>query len=561
MGQVATKMHSESSGASSRLNIVLTGFMGTGKSAVGGAVAERLGRFFVDMDEIIAQRAGKPIRAIFAEDGEQAFRSMEASLCWELAGESGIVVATGGGALVPATNREAMAQSGVLFCLTATPEAILERLEEHRDRPLLDGTGREERIRQLLAQRAAVYGAIPYQIDTTGRAVAEIAEQVIRLYRRHTGGATRIPVQAPGHDYDILVGEGLLAEAGGLAAEAGIEPGRCAIVTNPEVGVQHGARLAEGLREAGFEPAVVEMPEGERHKTLATVAMLYERFLQARLDRRSAVFALGGGVVGDVAGFAAATFLRGVPLVPVPTSLLAMVDASVGGKVGVDLAQGKNLVGAFKQPQLVIVDPEVLKTLPSEEFRSGLAEVVKAGMIGDPGLFAVLEGRAPAPGLGELIARAVRVKVAVVEEDPFEGGRRAVLNLGHTFGHALELLSGYRMRHGEAVGLGIALATRLAAATGTCEPGLVRRVEELLERLELPTRGEGFAPEEVVAAMGTDKKRAGGRLRFVVPRAIGDVELRDDVPTEAVLAVLAEAVGNQKRAGRPGDLPQSPSHV
>jgi 3-dehydroquinate synthetase len=236
-----------------------------------------------------------------------------------------------------------------------------------------------------------------------------------------------------------------------------------------------------------------------------------------------------------------------------------MVDASVGGKTGVDLPQGKNLVGAFKQPALVAIDPETLKTLPSDEFRSGLAEVVKHGMIGDPGLFEAMEGRrgevsspssarAPTPEgggtpplpLADMIARAVRVKVAVVQADPFEQGRRAALNLGHTFGHAFETLSGYQLRHGEAVSIGLAAAARLAARLDLCEPYLVERVESLLGRLGLPIRTDGFAPEQVLAAMATDKKRAGSRLRFVLPRALGDVDVFDDVPDDDVLAVLHE---------------------
>jgi 3-dehydroquinate synthase len=289
------------------------------------------------------------------------------------------------------------------------------------------------------------------------------------------------------------------------------------------------------------------------------VAGLYDAFVTAGLDRRSPVIALGGGVVGDVAGFAAASYLRGVPFVQAPTSLLAMVDASVGGKTGVDLPQGKNLVGAFKQPALVAIDLETLKTLPSDEFRSGLAEIVKHGIIGDPGLFEAMEGRrgevsSPAPTreptpeggvppplqLPDLVARAVRVKAAVVQEDPFEQGRRAVLNLGHTFGHAFETLSGYRLRHGEAVSIGLAAATRLAARLALCDAALVERVEILLGRLDLPTRAPGFDPSQVLAAMATDKKRIGSRLRFVLPRAIGDVDVFGGVPDDPVLAVLAE---------------------
>ena len=521
-------------------NIVLTGFMGTGKTAVGHRVAHQVGRPFVDMDAMIEQRTGKPISAVFAEQGEPAFRLMEAELCRELAALRGLVIATGGGALVPVTNRQALAGSSLLICLTASPELILERLVDAGDRPLLAVPDRLERIRDLLGQRAEAYAAIPHQIDTTGLTVEQVTKEVIRMAEVTP---IRIPVRAPGGSYDILVGEGLLADAGplvaGQASGAG-HSGRCAVLTHPAIAKAHGQTLLSSLRLAGFEPALMEIPDGEANKTLDTVAGLYERFVETKLDRRSPVIALGGGVVGDVAGFAAATYLRGVPFVQIPTSMLAMVDASVGGKTGVDLPQGKNLVGAFKQPALVLIDPAVLSTLPPAEFRSGLAEVVKHGIIGAPELFEALEGKNEAipPALAELIADAVRVKVALVEEDPFESGRRAVLNLGHTFGHAIEIVSGYRTRHGEGVAIGLAAATRLAARRELCDPTLVTRVEGLLERLGLPTRVVGLPPEQIVAAMATDKKRAGSRLRFILPRAIGDVDVFDDVTTEEVLAVL-----------------------
>ena len=229
------------------------------------------------------------------------------------------------------------------------------------------------------------------------------------------------------------------------------------------------------------------VPEGEEHKTLATVAALYPQFLAGGLDRKSPVISLGGGVVGDMAGFAAASYLRGVPFVQIPTSLLAMVDASVGGKTGVDLPQGKNLVGAFKQPELVIIDTAVLQTLPAAEFKSGLAEVVKHGILGDPDLFEELETHGPT-SMMHLVADAVRVKVEVVEEDPFEQGRRATLNLGHTFGHALELVSEFSLRHGEGVALGLIAAANMAAELGRCDPELAVRIRDVIERLGLPTR-------------------------------------------------------------------------
>lgn len=344
-----------------------------------------------------------------------------------------------------------------------------------------------------------------------------------------------IDVASPQGIYRIHLGAGALAETGRLLKEADLA-GRCAVVTNPTVGPHHAEPVLAGLRRAGFRPTLCTIPDGEQYKTLATVVSLYDQFVAAGLDRRSPVIALGGGVLGDTAGFAAATYLRGVPFVQIPTSLLAMVDASVGGKVGVDLPQGKNLVGAFKQPELVIVDPDVLRSLPAVEFRAGLAEVVKHAIIASPPLFAALEsGQFTLPWM---LHEAIRVKVAVVEEDPFEKGRRMVLNLGHTFAHAFERLSDYRLRHGEAVAMGLACAVRLAVALGHCPVASGQSMLNLLEHLELPTTPPPFPPAEVWAAMGTDKKRQGQTVRFVLPRDIGHVDVFDDVARHAVESVL-----------------------
>ena len=268
------------------------------------------------------------------------------------------------------------------------------------------------------------------------------------------------------------------------------------------------------------------------------MAGLYDHLIEAGLDRRSPIIALGGGVVGDTAGFGAATYLRGVPLVQIPTTLLAMVDASVGGKTGVDLPQGKNLVGAFKQPEMVIVDPKVLATLAKEEFLAGLAEVIKHGIIDAPVLFAALEkGQYD---LAWLLFEAINVKVRVVEADPFEQGRRAVLNLGHTFGHAFERLAHYQMRHGFGVAIGLACATRLATRLGYCSGETTERIIGLLDQVGLPSQPPAYSPAEVWQAMGTDKKRQGKSLRFILPRAIGDVDIFGDIAEADVKAVLGE---------------------
>jgi shikimate kinase/3-dehydroquinate synthase len=352
--------------------------------------------------------------------------------------------------------------------------------------------------------------------------------------------AGQIAVRAPGGDYAIELGCGLLAQAGERLRAWGLTPGPVAVVSEDRVARHYADPLSTALREADFEPTLCLLEGGEINKTLASVAGLYERFAELRLDRRAPVVALGGGVMGDMAGFAAASWLRGVPFVQIPTSLLAMVDSSVGGKTGVDLPAGKNLVGAFKQPRGVLIDPETLATLPAVELCSGLAEVLKHALIADPQLFARLEA-----GVGDLsgvagaalVRDAVQVKVDVVQEDPFEQGRRAVLNLGHTFGHAFELLSEFSLRHGEAVGVGLVAAADVAERVGRAEAGLSQRIEGCLATLGLPTR-VNFDPAAARAAMGQDKKRRGKTLRFVIVEAVGAVALVDD-PGEAVDAALA----------------------
>ena len=347
-----------------------------------------------------------------------------------------------------------------------------------------------------------------------------------------------IAVQTPADSYDIALGEGVLDNLGRLMAERDLA-GRAAIISDETVAGLYAERAAQSLQEAGFAPALITFPAGEEHKNLDTVRHLYDALVEARLERGNPVVALGGGVVGDTAGFVAATFLRGVPLVQVPTTLLAMVDSSVGGKVGVDLPQGKNLVGAFKQPALVVADVILLETLPERELRAGLAEVIKAGIIGDPALFEHLEhnGREP---LAWVIRRAIEVKRDVVQEDPFEGGRRVVLNLGHTFGHAIEVLNDYQMPHGFAVSIGMVIAARVAVALGLAGPELETRIAGTLRRHGLPARHGKASPESIWDIMGTDKKRKAGTRRYVLPRAIGDVIVTADVPQEVVMTVLRE---------------------
>jgi 3-dehydroquinate synthase len=320
---------------------------------------------------------------------------------------------------------------------------------------------------------------------------------------------------------------------------------RALVVTNPTVKKHYFAALARSLQREGFAVAACVLPDGEKYKTLDSINKIYRAALRARLDRRSPIIALGGGVIGDMAGFAAATYLRGVPFVQVPTTLLAMVDASVGGKTGVDLKEGKNLVGAFYQPDLVLIAPSTLATLPARQLRNGMAEVIKYGVIRDRALFAFLEkrlaagrGRLPSRDYEAVIARCCRIKAAVVSADEREEkGVREILNFGHTFGHAIETLTGYRKYcHGEAVALGMHLAGRLAGTLGMFTESA--RLDRLLAAAGLPAvYKEKLSARQVLAAMRSDKKAHAGIPRFVLPTAIGKVTVRE-VPAAKVAQVL-----------------------
>lgn len=510
-------------------NIILVGFMGAGKSTVGRELALHLGYRFIDLDECIESREGRAIRAIFAASGEEAFRAMETAALGELASCHGAVIATGGGIVQRPDNRKMMKRLGRIVYLRAALETLCGRMAASDARPLADlsGAGRH-RLRSLLATREPFYQEADLIIDTDSLTAQETASRILAgLASQEQPRCREVEVHLGEQSYPIRIGRGIL-DVLGESLTGGNFPRRVALVTNTTVAPLYAGRVEESLRRAGFECHSILLPDGEQFKTQDTVTSIYGRLIEGGFDRGSALVALGGGVVGDIAGFAAATFMRGIPYAQVPTTLLAQVDSSVGGKTGINHPLGKNLVGAFHQPRLVHIDVETLKTLPAREFAAGMAEVIKYGMIWDGGFFSWLEShvndllRLAPEALVVAIRQSCRIKAEIVARDERESSLRAILNYGHTFGHAVENLAGYGVyRHGEAVAIGMHVAALGARRRGWCTAADVERLVRLLKSFHLPVLPPALSLEKVVAAMGRDKKSHEGILRFVFNKGIG----------------------------------------
>jgi len=506
--------------------IFLYGPSGSGKSTVGKIIAENLNLPFMDVDLEIETQSGMPIPEIFASEGESGFREREHQALKGVLIPGEKIVSLGGGALTIPKNRELAEAYGRVVMLNASPETLLGRLQDDSiERPLLTGDA-ADKLRTLLERRGEHYASFPLQIDTEGKTPAEIAWEIqVALGLFHIKGMESRKHPA----YDVRVQPGGIDHLGEMLQERGLR-GPVAVVTDENVGVAYLSRVIASLTNSGFNAHGVTIPAGEQHKTLETVSMLWEAFSSTKIERGSTIVALGGGVVGDMAGYAASAWVRGVAWVAVPTSLLAMVDASMGGKTGFDLPQGKNLVGAFHPPRLVLADAGVLTTLPDVEFTNGMAEVIKHGVIADPELLDVCRNLPGLENLAGLVSQAMAVKVKVIEEDPYEQDIRQALNLGHTVGHGVELVSGFRLRHGEAVAIGMVAEARMAEKISLADAGLADEIAEVLQAVGLPTEiPTDLDRDVIVAAMRRDKKKAGGIVRFALPTAIGDVRVGIEV--------------------------------
>ncbi|CAA9551575.1 MAG: 3-dehydroquinate synthase [uncultured Thermomicrobiales bacterium] len=540
--------------------IVLIGFSGTGKSTVGRLLAEQLGWDLVDTDAEVEASLGMTIPEAFRRDGEGPFRVLERMILLSALDRGRVVVASGGGAAVSAEiwGEDGLERPGTLVvALDALPETTLTRLTAQRsvdggttERPLLAGRDPLVRIAELKSERQSAYDRAHVTLTVDRLSPKRVAEEIAALLPPSADRSTpELTLDAPSGRSDIVVRSGSLPRIGPLIRSRWPSARRAWLVSDENVAVFHQAPVVAGLTTAGFDVRRRVVAAGEGSKSLLEAGRLYDWLLSGGVERGDILLALGGGVVGDLGGFVAATVLRGIPLVQLPTSLLAMVDSSVGGKTGINHPAGKNLIGVFYQPPLVVIDPACLRTLPARELRSGWAEIVKHAVIqpSTPGgersdLASFLTRNASRlrrleePVTSLLIRRNVALKAAVVETDEREANARALLNFGHTLGHAIEA-AGYAYRHGEAIALGMRAAGQIGASVGSCGAAEVDRIDALLDLFALPRRA-AVDSALVRSLLGSDKKRIGGRLRWVLPIAGGGVVVRDDVPAAAVDAAL-----------------------
>ena len=554
------------------MDLVLVGLSGSGKSSAGRRLARRHDAAFIDLDELIAADAGRPVTAIFAEEGEAGFRARERAAVAALGpADQGAslarVVATGGGAPIDPRNRWRLYRGRRVAWLDAPPEVLAQRVRASSTaRPLVAGRDPISTMRAMAAARSRYY-APALQVNAIVGMNRVIATLEAHLDEPLPGGTVLLRADTPLGRYEAGDGN---AAAGVLAALASLEARRAILVSEPVAWEAAGAGIARALADAGLAVDHVLLPTGEAAKRLSVIEQGARALAGLRAERGDPLVAIGGGALGDAAGFLAATWLRGVALVHVPTTLVAQLDSSIGGKTAVDIPEGKNLVGAFHQAVANVTDVRLLRTLPERQLRAALGEAIKMAALGDERLFELLEVEGPGLASGdasafedgamaEVVERCAWAKIEVVAADEREQAGRIALNLGHSLAHGIEAADGFEtILHGEAVAYGLRAACRIGIAVGTTPGARAARIEALLDRVGLGVEplssGERtVAAATVLAAMRADKKTRGGRLRWVLPTATGWVE-RSDVPDDVVERVAREVLAGRAVSSGQGSV-------
>jgi 3-dehydroquinate synthase len=540
--------------------------MGAGKTTIGRLLARRLDLNFIDSDHEIEARTGASIPWIFEIEGEASFRRREADVIRELTAQSGMVLATGGGAVLDPASRALLAERGTVVYLRASVNSILQRTANDRNRPLLQTADPRKKLEDLTAQREPLYREIADLVIDTGRPnvqsmVQTILDQIAALEaararkartRMNEQASISLNVELGDRSYPITIGRGLLDDAALLTRHIG-GSGKVAIVTNTTVAPLYLDKVAAPLRAAGREVVTIVLPDGEEYKNWQSLNQVFDALLANKCDRKTTLVALGGGVIGDLTGYAAASYMRGVPFVQIPTTLLAQVDSSVGGKTGINHPLGKNMIGAFYQPRAVIADTATLDTLPGRELSAGLAEVIKHGAILDAEFFDWIEQNIEKlvardhEALAFAVLRSCEIKADVVRRDEREGGLRAVLNFGHTFGHAIENGLGYgEWLHGEAVGCGMVMAADLSHRLGLLDQAGVERIRALVQKAGLPVVAPDLGLQRWIELMEVDKKNEGGAIKFILLKPLGSPSITG-APRELLEATLEASVEKDQR--------------
>jgi 3-dehydroquinate synthase len=551
-------------------NIFLVGLMGAGKTTVGRALAKKLNKRFVDSDHEIEARTGASIPWIFEIEGEESFRRREAEVIRDLTAQQGIVLATGGGAILDAQNRAYLDARGTVVYLRASVQNILQRTGHDKNRPLLQTADPRKRLEELSRLRDPLYREIADIVIDTGRPNVQF---MVHLILNHLGltvpdahlcalgeyqnkqqqimntsqlSPMQLKVDLGNRSYPIIIGQSLLADSALIGRY--IQGRRVAVVTNATVAPLYLESFVQALQSADKQVLTIVLPDGEEHKNWASLMRIFDALLEAKCDRKTTLIALGGGVIGDLTGYAAASYMRGIPFIQVPTTLLSQVDSSVGGKTGINHPLGKNMIGAFYQPQAVITDTTTLSTLPARELAAGLAEIIKVAAIIDTPFFDWIEANIAqlvardTAVIAEAIRRSCEIKADVVRQDEREGGLRAILNFGHTFGHAIESGLGYgKWLHGEAVGCGMVMAADLSYRLGFIDYVSKIRIVALVRAAGLPTVAPDLGEKRWLELMEVDKKNEGGRIKFILLKPLGKPAIMS-VPPDILQATLHAAI-------------------
>ena len=545
-------------------NIFLVGLMGSGKTTVGRALARKLNKRFIDSDHEIEARTGVSIPVIFEIEGEVSFRQREADVIRDLTALSDIVLATGGGAILNPDSLRYLHERGTVIYLRAGINSILQRTRNDKNRPLLRTADPRKKLEELEAQRHPLYQQAAHLVIETGRPnVQHLVQSILdKLPKSSTkvdfqpyqtdmqsvknGTLQTLNLDLGERSYSISIGQQLLEDS--LLIAEKIRGKHVVIVTNTVVAPLYLARLEAQFKSLDKTCSAVILPDGEAYKNWDHLNLIFDHLLRHKCDRKTTLIALGGGVIGDMTGFAAATYMRGVPFVQIPTTLLSQVDSSVGGKTGINHPLGKNMIGAFYQPQAVIADTSTLNSLPDKELSAGLAEVIKHGAIIDAGFFTWLEQnmtrlRAKEPdALAYVIARSCEIKADVVQQDEREGGLRAILNFGHTFGHAIEAGLGFgTWLHGEAVGCGMVMAAELSFRLGHIDYVSKTRIKQLVENAGLPVVAPDLGEQRWLELMEIDKKNEGGQIKFILLKPLG-TSVISSVPEQVLLETLRHCI-------------------